>query len=326
MVFVVVCIPVFLLVFKVISQNFGGMPGHHNKVAEQVLGTIGTICWTAQLVPQVWKSHRSKSTTGLSHWLVLLWGISSVFLGVYALLQKLNIPLMVQPQSFGFLSFLCWGQCQYYGLRRSGKAAIFLTVIVIVASGVLELVLVITIRPSHDRGNHTATNFFGILASVLVSAGLFPQYWEIYKYKEVVGISMLFISVDIMGGVFNVLSLVFKEDFDVIATVTYSTVIVLDGVIIIAALILNPIARRRRQREFEARTMEVISGDDQATLPDSLRSISDSQPPSRASRPLSPATSAGKDVEEGPIYENKHKTQDDSQNEVAWGNHELPET
>ena len=30
----------------------------------------GTICWTAQLVPQIWKSFRSKSTEGLSDWLV----------------------------------------------------------------------------------------------------------------------------------------------------------------------------------------------------------------------------------------------------------------
>jgi hypothetical protein len=30
----------------------------------------GTVCWTMQLVPQVWKSWREKSTHGLSPWLV----------------------------------------------------------------------------------------------------------------------------------------------------------------------------------------------------------------------------------------------------------------
>ena len=30
----------------------------------------GTVCWTVQLIPQVWKSWRAKSTDGLSHWLV----------------------------------------------------------------------------------------------------------------------------------------------------------------------------------------------------------------------------------------------------------------
>ena len=53
-----------------------------------------------------------------------------------------------------------------------------------------------------------------------------PQYYEIYKYKEVIGISILFISVDLLGGVFNDLSLVFKESFDVVAGVTYSLVVV----------------------------------------------------------------------------------------------------
>jgi hypothetical protein len=53
-----------------------------------------------------------------------------------------------------------------------------------------------------------------------------PQYWEIYKHKEVVGISMLFIFVDWFGGVSSLLSLVFKERFDVIAGITYSLVVV----------------------------------------------------------------------------------------------------
>ena len=37
---------------------------------------------------------------------------------------------------------------------------------------------------------------------------------------------MLFMSVDLLGGVFNDLSLAFKADFDVVAGVTYSLVVV----------------------------------------------------------------------------------------------------
>jgi hypothetical protein len=60
-----------------------------NSIAENVLGTIGmlpydfwrsltiytvtgTILWTGQLAPQVWKSWREKSTSGLSPWLVFV--------------------------------------------------------------------------------------------------------------------------------------------------------------------------------------------------------------------------------------------------------------
>jgi len=47
------------------------------------------------------------------------------------------------------------------------------------------------------------------------------------------------------------LSLAFKEKFDVIASIGFTLVIVLDGLIVILALILNPLARRRRAREAE---------------------------------------------------------------------------
>lgn len=53
-----------------------------------------------------------------------------------------------------------------------------------------------------------------------------PQYIEIWKYKEVLGISVLFMVVDLMGGVFSDLSLAFKAEFDVIAGITYSLVVV----------------------------------------------------------------------------------------------------
>lgn len=47
-----------------------------------------------------------------------------------------------------------------------------------------------------------------------------PQYWEIYKLKEVVGVSLLFMAVDIAGGVFSLLSLFFREDLDIAALVS----------------------------------------------------------------------------------------------------------
>lgn len=101
-----------------------------------------------------------------------------------------------------------------------------MTLSMIISSGLLEFVLVVAVQSSHGRGRQVATKFFGILASVFISAGLFPQYWEIYKYREVIGISVLFMIVDLLGGVFSLLSLVFKDDFDVIAAVAYSAVVV----------------------------------------------------------------------------------------------------
>ena len=53
-----------------------------------------------------------------------------------------------------------------------------------------------------------------------------PQYWEIYKHGEVIGISITFMLVDCLGGVFSDLSLAFKPTFDVIAGVAYTLVVV----------------------------------------------------------------------------------------------------
>jgi len=108
--------------------------------------------------------------------------------------------------------------------------------------------MVFAVRPAFNKGNLRPVQFFGVFSSVVISLGLIPQYWEIYQHKEVVGISMTFIYIDWLGGVFSILSLVFKEKFDVIASLSYSLVVLLDGFIIIAYFILNPAANRRRRR------------------------------------------------------------------------------
>jgi len=166
---------------------------------------------------------------------MLLWGFSSVFQGVYVLVQKINVPLMVQPQLFGFLCLVSWGQCQYYGRQRSKKLVLLLTLAVMAFSGILELVLVLVLRripASREATRDGVLKAMGILASVLIAVALFPQYYEIYKHKAVIGISLLFMGIDMLGGVLNDLSLVFKEEFDVVAAAQYTVVVVLDGVIV----------------------------------------------------------------------------------------------
>lgn len=155
------------------------------------------------------------------------------------------------------------------------------------------------LQPATDKGNEAPVTFFGVATSVLLAAGLLcvlsrtslfrihadipayrPQYVEIYRLGEVKGISMPFMTVDLLGGVFSTLSLVFKSKFDVLAGVAYSLVVVrlklekfycisdvffqvLDGVVILLAFILNPIARRRQSRSEDmenARTEEEPAG------------------------------------------------------------------
>jgi len=53
-----------------------------------------------------------------------------------------------------------------------------------------------------------------------------PQFYEIYKHGTVLGISLTFMAVDLLGGIFSTLSLIFKNKVDVLATVAYALVMV----------------------------------------------------------------------------------------------------
>jgi uncharacterized protein with PQ loop repeat len=84
-------------------------------LAASILGLIGTVFWCVQILPQIWKSWRRKSTEGLPPTMMLLWSASGMPFGVYAISQNFNIPLQIQPQFFCLFCAVSWGQCMYYG-------------------------------------------------------------------------------------------------------------------------------------------------------------------------------------------------------------------
>ncbi|KIY48137.1 hypothetical protein FISHEDRAFT_21634, partial [Fistulina hepatica ATCC 64428] len=191
----------------------------------------GAVFWAVQIIPQIWKTWREKSTQGLSTILVFGWSLSAPFMGVYCIVQNLNIPLIIQPQVFGTLCLVSWAQCLYYSRTPyRTRCAVLSFFVAAVTIGAFEVGMVYAVRPAVNRGDTGAVKVFGILSSVLISISLIPQYWEIYKMKEVQGISIPFMVVDMLGAA------------------SYSAVVVLDGLIILLALVLNPLAKRRRRR------------------------------------------------------------------------------
>lgn len=54
---------------------------------------------------------------------------------------------------------------------------------------------------------------------MIVQLTLSPQFYKIYKLREVVGTSFLFMGVDILGAIFSILSLLFRPKLDVPAIV-----------------------------------------------------------------------------------------------------------
>ncbi|OCF35442.1 integral membrane protein [Kwoniella heveanensis CBS 569] len=219
-----------------------------NKGAENALATIGAVMWMVQIVPQIIKSHRSKSTTGLSAGLMFIWALASLFLGAYLVTQRLSIPLQVQPQAFGVLSAVSTCQILYYSHNWSKKAVIWSFVVFCVVFAGFEAGSVYALWAGQDNGVDWPIQMYGYISAVLLAVALAPQYYEIWKFKEVLGISMMFLIVDTLGGVFSLASLFFRDKLDIAGLVSYALVVVLDSIVILLAIILNPLARRRRAR------------------------------------------------------------------------------
>src|SRR5271156_305104 len=92
-------------------------------VAANVLGTLGAVCWSVQLIPQIVINYRRHDTTGLQPTMMLLWACAGVPLGIYNIVQNFNIALRIQPQILTTLSLITWAQCKYYGNKWSLSTA-----------------------------------------------------------------------------------------------------------------------------------------------------------------------------------------------------------
>ncbi|KAH7325419.1 hypothetical protein B0J17DRAFT_681286 [Rhizoctonia solani] len=182
------------------------------------------------IVPQVIISYREKSTEGLSPWLMFIWALSAPFLGVYMIAQTISIPLILQPQLFGAMSALSWIQCLYYSYHKSKIYCSLVYSTFLVLAGGFQGGFVLLVRHKYEDGDVWSLRTFALMSSILLSAGYShvihdaysPQYWEIWKRKgSWVRMSILFMTMDTLGGVFSALSLVFKETFDTFAAIPY---------------------------------------------------------------------------------------------------------
>ncbi|KAK8075831.1 hypothetical protein PG997_010494 [Apiospora hydei] len=177
-------------------------------VAANVLGTIGTILWCIQLIPQIWTNWRTKKTDGLPASMMFLWAACAVPFGVYAIIQNFNIPIQVQPQCFGVLSIVAWAQILMYSYNWATWKATALGLAVTLAFGGLEAALILTLRVIYERGNETPPLVVGVIASILLAGGLVPPYGEIWKRRgRVVGINWVFLSMDCSGAFFSLMAL-----------------------------------------------------------------------------------------------------------------------
>ncbi|EED17598.1 PQ loop repeat protein [Talaromyces stipitatus ATCC 10500] len=214
------------------------MSGQDIPVAANVLGTIGTVFWCIQLVPQIWHNWRYKKTDGLPASMMLLWALCSVPFGVYMIVQNVNIPLQIQPQIFGFFGFVSWGQILHY---HDGYSQLKVSLLVIgscILAGGIEALLILTLRIPYRKGITWPDLIFGVIAAIMLASGFVPLYSEVWKRRgRVVGVNWVFLSIDSLGALFSLFALAAQGTFDILGGILYIVVFLAEVFIFLSHVI-----------------------------------------------------------------------------------------
>ncbi|KAJ8659437.1 hypothetical protein O0I10_004802 [Lichtheimia ornata] len=263
------------------------MAANNTYIVEQVFGYLGLVMWSFQLVPQIYKSYRRKTTEGVSPWAMLIWALSGVFLGNYNIGVQVAVPLIVQPQLFSFFAYVCLAQELYYRYLwnrwRSTAAFIFLCL----ASSGLEIGLVFGYWAADHHHNKQVIDFFGLLPVVAILVGFIPQYWSIARERRVEGISHVFLGMDCLGSVFSCISLAFRSEIDALTLVNYLSIAVLDLGIIFLYYVFKWWNNRKAQRQPSLTIQQQQQPQDETTTTTTLAQDD------IAEKGLSPPTSGG---------------------------------
>ncbi|KAI9801230.1 MAG: hypothetical protein M1825_003504 [Sarcosagium campestre] len=252
-------------------------------VAANVLGTLGAVCWSVQLIPQIVINYRRHQTDGLQSSMMMLWAIAGVPLGIYNIVQEFNIALRIQPQILTLLSLATWAQCCYYGNHWPiKKCAVFVIPIAALFGGV-EVALILALRIALQRDIKWPLTLMAVLSAVLLAAGVLRHYWDIYTHKTVRGISFIFVGIDAAGDIFSLISVLFQPSLDVLGLVIYGTELVLWIGVLLCGGYYNILPRLRRGIEVRAEAATIgHSNNAEISLRDLPSSTSVFQTPSMA--------------------------------------------
>ncbi|KAE9994759.1 hypothetical protein EG327_003023 [Venturia inaequalis] len=192
-------------------------------VAANVLGTVGAVCWSVQLIPQIVINYRRHNATGLQASMMMLWAWAGVPLGVYNIVEDFNVALQIQPQLLTFLSLLTWSQCCYYNKSWTVSRALLAVCSIAIVMGGIEAALVISLRVAKSRHVDWPLTVMAILSAVLLAAGVLRHYYDIWVHRTVRGISFIFVFIDALGDLTSLISVLFQRRLDVLGLVIYGT-------------------------------------------------------------------------------------------------------
>ncbi|KAK4145297.1 uncharacterized protein C8A04DRAFT_10661, partial [Dichotomopilus funicola] len=257
-----------------------------------------------QLIPQIWTNWRTKKTEGLPALMMFLWALCGLPFGVYAISQNFNIPLQVQPQVFMALCLVSWAQILRYHNRWPAWKASGLALAIAALFAGLEAALILTLRPIYEDGSETPMIVVGIIAAVLLAAGLLPPYGELWKRRgRVIGINWVFLSMDWLGAFFSLMALVAQNRFDVLGGVLYIICCILEIGIFSSHLVW--LARTRKIRKAaaaEGKTFDAIAAEHEARgIPFKFAERKSWKEERRAVRTEGSKESSGGDIEMGGV-------------------------
>lgn len=196
-----------------------------NEAVSTVFASLGAVCWSVQIVPQIYLNHKRRSTDGFSGLMMILWVSAGVPLGIYNIVQNLNIGLQIQPQLFMVFALVCTIQTFHYRLEWPYKKSVSLVFGFSALLAGLEVAGIELLKLGIRNGVHWPVTLIGVISAVLINIGLLPQFWEIYKRNAVIGVSYTFLSIDCAGAIFSFLSLPF-DAWDILAAISYGLLIV----------------------------------------------------------------------------------------------------
>ncbi|CCF55682.1 hypothetical protein KAFR_0A02440 [Kazachstania africana CBS 2517] len=196
-----------------------------SKGAATAFATLGTVCWCIQLIPQIISNYRRKDCTGFPPLMMFLWVVSGIPFAIYFCVSRGNIILQIQPHLFMFFCAVSFIQSCYYPPTQLDKRIIIAIIAGLILLDVgMEVGFILWLRLLYDRGIEWPDLIFGIIASVLLSIGLIPPYFELAKRRgRVVGINFLFLFIDSLGAWLSIISVVLGN-MDVMGIILYALV------------------------------------------------------------------------------------------------------
>ncbi|KAL2267348.1 hypothetical protein VTJ83DRAFT_4625 [Remersonia thermophila] len=201
-------------------------------IAANILGTLGAVCWSVQLIPQIVINYRRHHATGLQPSMMMLWAWAGVPLGVYNIVENFNIALRIQPQILTALSMATWIQCYYYQRNWPISRCILITLPILFSMATIQAALILILRLLVSSDLAWPRTLMAVLAAALLAAGVLCHYWDIWVHRTVRGISFLFVAIDAAGDLFSLVSIFFQPKLDVMGMAIYGVELALvsDGI------------------------------------------------------------------------------------------------